>query len=172
MPRSFRWLLALTLLVAAAWYVITPRRAYDDFRVALLTGSESGLQATVDFPAVRDNLKRDLAPALDRAGGRLGATVGGVLMEQAVNSVLTPTGLSQLVTGFGSIRRSAVDVSDTPGDVVTTYRYKSPSRVEVEIRPAGDPDATAGVLTFTRSALSWRLTRISSDRLMTDGNRP
>ena len=93
-------------------------------------------------------------------------------MEQAVNSVLTPTGLSQLVTGFGSVRRSAADVSETLGDVVTTYRYRSPSRVEVELRPAGDPDATAGVLTFTRSALSWRLTRLSSDRLMTDGNRP
>jgi len=172
MPRSLRWLLAVTLLVAAVWYVVTPRRAYDDFRIALLTGSESGLQATVDFPVLRDNLKRDLAPALERAGGGLGATVGGVLLEQAVNSVLTPMGLAQLVTGFGTVRRSADDVSDTPSDIVTTYRYRSPSRVDVEIRPAGDPEATAGVLTFTRSALSWRLTRISSDRLRSAGSRP
>jgi hypothetical protein len=172
MPRSFRWLLALTLLVAVAWYIITPRRAYDDFRLALLTGSESGLQATVDFPAVRDNLKRDIAPALDRATGKIGGAALGVLLEQAVNSVLTPSGLAQLVTGFGTVRRSAAEVSDTPGDVVTSYRYKSPSRVDVMIRPAGDPDVTAGVLTFTRSALSWRLTRISSDRLMSAGSRP
>ncbi len=172
MPRSFRWLLALTLLVAAVWFVVTPRRAYNDFRVALLTGSESGLQATVDFPRLRDNLKRDLAPALERVGGGIGTTVGGLLLEQAVNSVLTPTGLSQVVTGFGTIRRSAAEVSDTPGDVVTTYRYKSPSRVDVEVRPAGDPDATAGILTFSRSALSWRLTRITSDRLMSAGSRP
>jgi hypothetical protein len=172
MPRSFRWLLAITLLVAAAWYIVTPRRAYNDFQIALLTGSESGLRATVDFPALRDNLKRDLAPAFERAGGRLGASVGGLLMEQAINTVLTPMGLAQLVNGFGSVRRSAADVSDTSWDVVTRYRYKSPSRVEVEIRPAGDPDATAGVLTFTRSAFSWRLTRISSDRLMSAGSRP
>jgi hypothetical protein len=172
MPRSFRWLLALTLLVATAWYIVTPRRAYDAFRMALLTGSESGLAATVDFPVLRDNLKRDLAPAIERVAGGMGATVGGVLVEQAVNSVLTPTGLTQLVTGFGVARRSATDVSDTPENVVTSFRYKSPSRVDVRIRSAESTDANAGVLTFTRSALTWRLTRITSDRLMSAGSRP
>lgn len=172
MPRSFRWLLLITLAVTVVWYVVTPRRTYDAFQMALLTGSESGLQATVDFPVLRDNLKRDLAPAVERAGGRLGATVGNILLEQAVNAVLTPTGLAQLVTGFGSVRRSAVDVSENPPEVVTTFRYKSPSRVDVRIRSAADSDAASGVLTFTRSALTWRLTRISSDRLMSAGSPP
>jgi hypothetical protein len=63
-------------------------------------------------------------------------------------------------------------VSDTPENVVTSFRYKSPSRVDVRIRSAESTDANAGVLTFTRSALTWRLTRITSDRLMSAGSRP
>lgn len=164
MSRPLRWLLLCTLLVAGVWYHQAPRRTHDRFLTALLTGSESELAATVDFPAVRDNLKADLTPALDRAG-RAGAQLGGFVLEQAVNAVLTPQGLAQLVTGFGMRRRQADDVQVSDERTVTTYRYRSPSQVDVRIRSAADPESAAGILTYSRSGLRWRLTRLTSDAL-------
>lgn len=165
MSRPFRWLLLFAVLIIGAWYVVAPRRAYDRFLRALLTGSEAELVATVDFPRVRDNLKQDLAPALERAAGGVGAALGGVFVEQAVNSVLTPTGLAQLVNGFGSLRTRRNEAPAEDARTVTSFRYRSPSRVEVRIRSSTDPASGAGILTFSRTALSWRLTRITSDAL-------
>lgn len=165
MSRSFRWLVLLAVLIMGAWYVMAPRRSYQRFLQALLTGSEAELVATVDFPLVRDNLKRDLAPALERAAGRGGAVFGGVLVEQAVNSVLTPTGLAQLVNGFGSLRTRRDEAPDPDARTVTSFRYRSPSRVDVRIRSSADPASGAGILTFSRTGLTWRLTRITSDAL-------
>ncbi len=170
MSRSFRWLLLCTLVVAGLWYHQAPRRTHDRFLTALLTGSESELTATVDFPALRDNLKADLAPALARAGGAMGARVGGIILEQAVNSVLTPSGLAQLVTGFGMRRRQADEVQSVEDRTVTTYRYRSPARVDVRMRSSADPESAAGILTYTRSGLRWRLTRITSDALTGSGS--
>ncbi|MDX2207455.1 MAG: DUF2939 domain-containing protein [Gemmatimonadales bacterium] len=165
MFRSFRWLLLVTVLVLGAWYVVAPRRTYERFLQALLTGSEAELVATVDFPRVRDNLKQDIAPALERAAGGVGAALGGVFVEQAVNSVLTPTGLAQLVNGFGSMRARRNEAPPKDARTITSFRYRSPSRVEVRITSSADPDANAGILTFSRTAFTWRLTRITSDAL-------
>lgn len=174
MRHPIRWLLLVTLLLTGFWFYRAPRRAWDRFNRALLTGQEAELTATIDFPQVRDHLKEDLRTAIGHSssGASLPAAVIGALAEQVVSLVVTPQGLSQLVTEFGTRRPSA----DTNGGIATAsevdFRYRGVSRVDVALRSGTDAEPADGLFTFTRSGLSWRLTRVWSDRLNPTGASP
>jgi hypothetical protein len=81
-----------------------------------------------------------------------------------VDATVTPEGLSQVVTQFGT-RTPGPDAADSlAGKAVTSFRYRAVSRVDVVLYPAGKTADDGGVLTFTRSGLTWKLTRVWSPR--------
>lgn len=165
-----RWLLVLAVALVAVWYWIAPHRAYDRLLRAVAFGSQPELEATVDFAAVREHLHTDLSAAMTRRSGRgLGQAMVSAVLDQAVDAVLTPAGLSNIVTGFGTRAAdgSLADTVEARTDV--SFHYRSLSRVDVHIRPAGEPDDRSGILTFTRDGVRWRLTRIWSERLLNAG---
>jgi hypothetical protein len=174
MARRFRWILLLVVLLATGWYIWSPRRAWDRFLTALVTGDEQLLSATVDFPTVRENLREDLRTALAAApgsSGNLSTAVLGVLTDQVVNVAVTPQGLSDLLAGLATAQPGA----DTKDGIITQtarFRYRGPSRVDIAVGTSDAPDDAKGILTFSRSGLSWRLTRVWSDRLTTHGESP
>jgi len=171
MGKPFRWLLVAAVLLTGIWYVTSPRRAWDRFLGAIVMGQEAELQATIDFPTLRDNLRVDLRAAMSQRSDLSGA-IGGVLVDQLVSGIVTPLGLTRLVTAFGTRSPSAADRDSLDARTVTSFRYRGPSTVDVRLRAASADPSSAGVFTFTRSGLRWRLTRIWSDRLPTMGAMP
>lgn len=170
MARSsspLRWLLVLLVLLAGAWFWVAPHRAYDRLMRAIAFGSREELAVVVDFPAVREQLHTDLAAAMTRRGQRgLGEAVVSTILDQALDAVLTPSGLSNIVTGFGTRTPNGALADTVEARTDVSFHYRSLSRVDVHIRPRGEPDAQSGILTFTRDGVRWRLTRIWSERLL------
>lgn len=166
MRIRLRWLVMAALLLTGVWYLYTPRRAWDRFMRGIVLAQPKDMDATIDFDALRDNLRQDLRIALQRNdAGDLATQVGGALLDQLVAQTVTPRGLTALVTAFGTRTPTAADRDSLNAITVTTFHYRGPSTVEVRVHPASTDAQGAGVFTFTRSGLHWRLTRIWSDRL-------
>ncbi len=126
-------------------------------------GDAAAVEDIVDFPSVRTHLKADLRTALESRSGTLPRgtlpTLGGAILDPIVEMVVSPSGLEQLITSFGTRD------TDVAQHTVVSFRYRSLSRVDVHIRASVDSEREAGVFTFERSGVSWRLTRVWSDRL-------
>ncbi len=172
MRFRLRWLLLAALLLTGLWYYRSPRRAWDRFMRGIVLAQEADLVATIDFPVLRDNLRQQLSAALQRGTAPdLMARAGSVVVDQMVAQVVTPRGLTSLVTAFGTPSDDPDGQDREPGGTVTSFHYRGPSTVEVRVRPADADDTAGGIFTFTRSGLHWRLTRIWSDRLSPLGDR-
>jgi hypothetical protein len=166
--RRLRWLLLVLVLAIGGWYAWSPRHAWDRFLGALVSGREAELQATIDFPILRDNLRHDLRTALVRKSGSdspIASGISGALVNSVVDMTVTPQGIARLVTGFGTRTPRPEDADSIRVGTETAFHYRSPSRVDVRVWPRGDDEQDGGIFTFERSGLSWRLVRIWSDRL-------
>jgi|CXWL01.1.fsa_nt_gi hypothetical protein len=172
MARFLRWTLLVVVVLTGAWFYFAPRRAYDRFIQAVAFGNEAELEATVDFPVLRMNLREDLRKGIEaRARTGIGATAAIAMLGGLVDAAVTPEGLSQIVTQFGT-RRPGPDAADSlTGKTVTAYRYRAPSQVDVVLYPEGRTADAGGILTFTRSGLTWKLTRAWSPRQTTGRER-
>lgn len=164
------WLLVFAALVALVglWFYQAPRRAWDRFNRALITGMESELHATVDFPILRDNLKRDLRVAFASRTGTDGAALDGMagaLIDPMVDATLTPQGMARVLTVFGTRRGDPSAESTLLQTGRTIFRYRGPSRVDILIQPADGNEASGGIFTLARSGVTWRVARIWSRQL-------
>jgi hypothetical protein len=114
--------------------------------------SEGDLTATVDYEAVRANLRSDMMAAVrERVKGADGLGELGVgLVDAAVSEVGTAAGLAQLFTS----------IAMGMGRPDPSFRYRSLSRVDVELRQS---PTRSGIMTMTRSGLTWRITRVWGD---------
>ncbi len=165
MARFLRWTLLLALVLTGVWFYAAPRRAYHRFIQAVAFANESELDATVDFPVLRMNLREDLRKGIEaRARTGFGATAAIAMLGGLVDAAVTPEGLSQIVTQFGT-RVPGPDAADSlTGNTVTSFRYRALSQVDVVLYPEGKTADAGGILTFTRSGLAWKLTRAWSPR--------
>ncbi len=153
------WLVAATVVVVVAWFIVTPRRAWHDFLRALAQDDRSTLAAVVDLPAIREHATTDLAVAFARqpkAQQEMPEKIRDQLMQQMVNTVASPPGLLQLVNSFSVPSQNSKAAR-------TSFRYHGISRVDVLL---GSPESgDVGLFTFERRAMHWRLIRATSQRI-------
>jgi hypothetical protein len=95
----------------------------------------------------------------------MGATIAGAMMGAMVDAAVTPSGLSQIITGFGTRTVTSNSADTTAVGTTTAYRYRSLSRVDVLLHPADETPDDGGVLTLTRTGMTWKLTRAWSTKL-------
>lgn len=166
--RIFLLGVLLLAVLVGIWYHQAPRRAWDRFNRALILGSEAELYRTVDFPILRDNLKRDLRLAFESNTGSSGGAIGGmagVLIDPMVDATLTPQGMARVLTVFGTRRGDPATESSLLQTGRTTFDFRSPSRVDVLVQPTDGEPSAGGIFTLKRSGLTWRVARIWSNRL-------
>lgn len=153
------WLVAATVVVAVAWFIVTPRRAWQNFLRALAQDDSAALAAVVDYPAIRERAAADFAVALaqqPKGPQEMPANVRDALMQQMVNTMASPPGLLQLVTSFNAPSPSGETAR-------TAFRYHGISRVDVLL---GNPaSGEAGLFTFERHGMRWQLIRATSQRI-------
>ncbi len=177
MSRGFGLIVILALVAFVAAYAASPILAFQQLKTAAEQGDHDRLEALVDFPAVREDLKRQVDSravklARDASGvgypiaailGKLGSALG----DRSIDRLVTPEAISAMVrSGLVPHRHKhdsntgAAPAADDPSGTVTRYAYLTPDRFRVSVAPAQAPDRSIGLIMDRRGLFSWRLEAI------------
>lgn len=174
-PGPWLCLILVLLLGLVALWAAGPWLAMRGIDQAIAARSPAQLEKHIDFPALRVNLKAQLADRLVRAAGagaqsnRFGALAlagASSLVGASVDTLVTPAGLSAVLHGQGTWRKASghTQSADTYSPAATPapfadiqWRYESLDRFS-----ASRTDADGNTLTFIfqRQQLRWRLVDI------------
>lgn len=172
MNRVLGVLAVLVLVAVAAVYVGSPFYAFQQLKQAARSGDRERLEAMVDFPAVREDLKRQvdskatkLARGAEGIGypiaailGKLGASLG----DRAIDKLVTPDAISAMVqSGRTPHGHHKPDADGKPGGGTTVgYGYLTPDRFRFRVAPSGAPDEPIDLIMERHGLASWRLEAI------------
>lgn len=167
--------ISLAVFVLLVGYVIAgPFLTIHAIRDAVRNEDSRALSRQVDFPALRESLRVQLADAMVREAGpelqssllgAIGLRVAGSAAGAGVDMMVTPVGLSALMRGqrLWSLAGGASPVRTGPdpqaGDPLEDahYRYESPSRFSATVR---DDRGRPIEFVLTRQGLRWKLSDI------------
>ena len=178
MNRLLGVLLVLVLIAVAAVYVGSPFYAFQQLQQAAQAGDRERLEALVDFPAVREDLKRQvdskaakLARRVEGVGNPIAAileSLGAALGDRAIDKLVTPEAISAMVQfGETTARRR----QDAPADAASKdaeggartevhYGFLSPDRFRASVAPALAPGRPIDLILVRHGLFSWRLEAI------------
>jgi hypothetical protein len=156
-----RLLLFIVILVIAvgAWGFISPRLAAKRFRDAVQTGDAAGLNAVVDFPALREHLKADLRNHANPVSARLGTILGGAVNDELINQLVSAAGIIRLAR-YGTIEASVSPGSGGSQVVLVGMGYRDLANFGVTMGNTRRPAQNMVTFVFHRSGLSWRLAQL------------
>jgi hypothetical protein len=110
LPRSSKtrrvsWA-ALICIVVLLLYGASPYFSFWRFTVALRSGDTAAISARVDFPAVRESLKKQLIARFSHAGTghKRWSKLGPTLIDALVDAYATPAGLAMLIANPSALR--------------------------------------------------------------------
>jgi hypothetical protein len=155
MKRLPAILLALALLLFAGAYFGSPALALYQLKEAARAHDTDRLEALIDFPAVRENLKRQLdsevakaARAAENGGwapleiiGRLGALWG----DRKIRKMVEPGGLEQMLAN---------------GELRPAFSYLTLDRVRVTLKRPGERDLPIALIMDRRGLFGWQVVKI------------
>ena len=180
-PRSSRRLLPVFIGACAVlagitlYYVWSPYHAADAFRSALTAGDSAGLDATVDFPAVRQGLKAQLDDMVSRTGVRDDLAPAGTrspvstvrdILENSVDAYVTPDGIAGLIAnkdGEGKWNADAKPEVISPGEAARILLATSTQPVDNEgLASLSDfvMDRGAAMLHLKLSGGAWKVKQV------------
>lgn len=186
MSRTLTVIVALVLVALAAAYAASPFYAFRQLKAAAESGDRDQLNALVDFPAVREDLKRQVdsgAVKLAREASGVGYPIamvlgklGSAFGDRMIDKLVTPEAISAMVRSGMIPHRHHRKASDEPaasdatagaeasggeGDkVVTRYAYLTPDRFKVAVAPQDHTDKPLGLIMARQGLFSWRLEQI------------
>ena len=123
-----KWLIvvAVLLVLALAAYVVSPFFYVSSLKGAFLAGDSSKLANLVDFPALRDSLKEEVATILTQQTkespdsnqspfAALTAFVGPAFLNRAVDMYCTPDAIADFVKKNGRVQSKTTSFIKIPG---------------------------------------------------------
>lgn len=172
--KKWIWIAALAAVAVLAYGVAGPFLTVNAIRDAVRTEDARALARQVDFPPLRQSLKRQVRDGIVRRAGEeaqaslvgaLGIRMAAGLADGAVDAMVTPMGLGALMEGRKVWNRAAglppptrTDTGDRPRPLQDArYRFESPSRFTATVAGA---DGTQTVFVLTRRGLRWKLSDI------------
>jgi|WetSurMetagenome_2_1015567.scaffolds.fasta_scaffold164536_3 hypothetical protein len=178
MNRTLSLLLALVLVAAGAAYAASPFYAFHQLKEAALAGDRDQLNALVDFPGVREDLKRQVdsrAVKVAREASGIGYPIAAILGhlgaafgDHAIDKLVTPEAISGMVRS-GMVphkHKQPADEASAPAPaaddskVATRFAYLTPDRFRVAVSPADQADHAINLIMDRRGLFSWRLEQI------------
>jgi hypothetical protein len=123
-----KWLIVVAVLVvlALAGYVVSPFFYVSSLKSGFLAGDSSKLADLVDFPALRDSLKEQVATILTQqtkessdssqsAFSALAAFAGPAFLNRAVDMYCTPDAIADFVKKNGNLQSKTHSFIKIPG---------------------------------------------------------
>ena len=103
--RRIRWLVLICVVLLLV-YAASPYVAFWRFTVALRSSDTAAISARVDFPAVRESLKKQLIARFSRAGTghKRWNKLGPTLIDTLVDTYATPDGLAMLIANPSALK--------------------------------------------------------------------
>lgn len=170
MKRRTWIVVAAVLSVVAIAYVGSPFWAARQFKEAALSGDVDRLEASVDFPSVRESLKSQLTIALttkmqsdpemqSNPFAGLGMMIMPAMVGKMVDAYVTPDVMSAMMRS-GRVR-TAKNAEPVKADVEYDYSYRTLDRFAVTARASdAKADEVPRFVFERRGILSWKLIRI------------
>jgi hypothetical protein len=174
--RAALALVALSLAALAAYWYVSPALVLRRMHAAARAGDAEAFNAHVDYPRLRESLKRELALSLGWPGaapGRpeddtLGARLGRAVLERLVDATVRPEVVMQLMR-VGRLARGDAAADDAPagasgpgrGRLVWTAERPGPDRyVAYALREGAPPGQRVGLVFERRGFADWRLVEL------------
>jgi len=166
--------LTISLIVAAAaligYAAAGPFIVVHRLGTAIQNHDSEGLSDNIDFPSLRSNLKEQFSalmmktlvtePAKQNAFAALGTMLASKMVDTMVDSMITPSGLANLMAGKQTSGGSdQVNAPTSHADPFEGSRYSFDSFSKFSIRKASN-DGGEVRFVFTRAELTWRLSNI------------
>lgn len=167
--------LAAVVLFAAAWG-LAPIFAGQALIRAAKAGDAAKLEQLVDFPALRTSLKDELSKELvarigrdprvaDSGLGGLGMMLAPMLLSGAVDTVITPEVLAQMVTTAEApdpSRRDALEPADARSakDIHQAWGYRDMDHFAVTLTDRDHPDQHLALILERRGLFTWKLAAV------------
>ena len=181
MNRLLGVLLVIALALAAAAYLGSPFWAFQQLKEAAQAGDKDRLAALVDFPAVREDLKRQVdsgAVKLAREASGVGfpavmalGKLGSLLGDRAIDKLVTPKAIATMISLGRSPRdpQAREEVAEAQSGRTTPqpsvrYAYLSPDRFRVALAPNAQSDVAAALILQRQGLVSWRVEQIELPR--------
>ena len=170
MSRKTWAIVAAVAFLFVGAYLGSPYWAARQFREAALSADVDRLDATVDFPAVRESLKSQLTVAMTakfendpKLKGNPFAGLGMMMMPaivgKMVDGFVTPEGMSALMKR-GKLERARAEPKVNP-DIDLDYGYRTLDRFAVSLKSRKEPNREPANLVFERRGLfSWKMIRL------------
>jgi hypothetical protein len=173
MKRAAIFSIAGVALLAAAYFG-SPFLGYYRIKSAAQSGNQDALEATIDFPAVRESLRSQLHTGIaaklqsdpkmkSNSFARFGMMLAATLVDKMVDSYLTPEAISLMLSKAKAPSPSTPDwmTRDTNKSKIDThFSYISLDRVRVSIVDPKQPDIPLSFVMERRGFISWKLIRI------------
>ena len=168
------WISLAVLALLVGYVVAGPFLTIHAIRDAVRNEDSRALSRQVDFPALRESLRVQLADVMVREAGpelqssllgAIGLRVAGSAVGAGVDTMVTPVGLSALMrgqrlwnlTGGASPMRTDPDPDRADPLEDAQYRYHSTSRFTATVR---DERGRPIEFVLTRRGLQWKLSDI------------
>lgn len=180
------WTVAAILTVSViflAAYAGSPFLAARDFIAAARSGDADKLEASVDFPSVRETLKSQLNAKITQkaltdpeANGSLFAGLsmmfGPAIVDKMVDAYVTPDGMAALLGGNRVSLDKAYKPSPETTDVDYSYEYISLDRFRVKAHAKDKPESSMASLVWERRGLfTWKLVRFDLPQTIFDDDK-
>ena len=166
---------ALGVLVCAAAFAGAPYYTAHQIKQAVKAGDAQALASQVDFQSVRASLKRQMGERLSRqlpdavksgAMADLGSLLAGRVADAALQAVVTPDGVVDLLSGRlpnplnpGPASANA----PSPDAPKASARYVGWDRFQIELPAHGQ---SVNLLLTRKGMLDWQLTDIELPSLL------
>lgn len=172
--KRLAWISLAVCVLLAGYVVAGPLLTIHAIRDAVRNEDSRALSRQVDFPALRQSLRVQLADAMVREAGptvqssllgAMGLRLAGSAAGTSVDLMVTPVGLSALMRGqrLWSLAGGASPMQTGPDPANADplqdahYRYESPSRFTATVRDDRDRPIE---FVLTRQGLHWTLSDI------------
>jgi hypothetical protein len=163
--------LGLVIVAALAGYIASPYFAFHRLQDAAKTGDRDGLEATVDFPAVRDDFKAQLNAAFmakmqsdpgmkDNPFAAVGLLLVPAVIGHVIDSYITPQGIALMVAKARTPQQGARPSGGESGHVSSHYGYVSIDRFQAVVTNDTEPGQSLTFVMERRGLFTWKLIRI------------
>lgn len=177
MGKLLKGLLVLAVLAFVGAYFGSPVLAVQSLIKAAEAGDAEALERKVDFPALRQSLKDEMAGRFadelrEKAGG-LGAGLGGLgmalapsLADSAVDALVTPRVVAEVVrTGQRPETRDVVRGGDaepkaTDGRLHRAYGYRDLNTFVIKLSREDRPEQPLRLLMTRHGLFDWKLSGV------------
>jgi hypothetical protein len=160
---------AIVVLVLAA-YFLSPYYAVQRLRSAAFSGDVDRIEATVDFPAVRESVKAQLSAHMMSKMQSMPEMKGNpfagmaimmipALTNSVVNTYITADGIAGMVKR-GRAEGAKMPASKGPPDITYSYAYRGIDRFSVTATEKKSAKPGVAFALERRGLFSWKMVRV------------